>query len=321
MAGVLLLLIAVTAYFNSLEMGGARLLAEAAGTTGTAPVVHATGSFVHDGHTFQVDVSESKVGDGQGVVTEDGTKVQFRNAGTSLYLMSTPAFWTPRTDARLATYLGGRWVLDSGASFDFSPALLQDALAPLTDVPAGSTTVTTHSARLGSRDALRLTSPHADVYVTTGHPASVLRLVTSTGYRSDAGITDVRLDLDYPATLTVHAPSPAVDPRDPAQLPAQFTVEPNSFRFVNCTTPSGCTMSAVVRNLAGPEVAPATADFQLTKGDGSSLGSCTASIPQVANNQTATVSCTVSSGAWVAFTHVGGQYEGRVTVDNTFYDG
>jgi len=303
-----------------LRAGAARQdLAAAVTHYAKAPVVHLTGGFSHDGHSYQVDVSIDGSGDSQGTVVADGKKVDYRYTGQHAYVMAGQDYWA--SDARMAAFLAGKWVTRPDLAADLSTEGMRKSLS-LVDLAKPGVTFTKRgkAARVNGVPAEVLSDHTGDLYLSTSKPIRFLRLVTSPSYRTPDGITDVRVDLDYPTVLNVQAPSPVVDTDDPATLPAQYTVEPDTFAFGTCATSAGCTLSAVVRNRKGPQVGSPTAEFVLTRADGGDLGRCTAAIQPAGHDQTETVSCTVTGSAWAAFTRVGGRYLGQVTVHNPFYD-
>lgn len=302
------------------SQGASMELAAAVHHYAEAPAVHETGVFSHDGHRYQIDVTIGRGGDSQGTVVADGRRVEYRYSGGHAYVLAGQDFWS--SDPKLAVFLAGRWVTSPDLLTSLSTAALTRSVA-LLDLARPGTTFTRRGrpTRISGVGAEPLIDHAGDLYVSTSPPTRFLRLVSSPSYRTADGITDVRVDLDYPASPTVQAPSPVVDTDDQATLPAQYAVEPDSFAFGACETTSGCAVSAAVRNRRGPQVSSPTAEFQLTRADGGDLGRCTAPIRPAGHDQTETVSCTVSGQAWVQFSRVGGRYLGSVTVHNPFYDG
>jgi hypothetical protein len=294
-------------------------LAGAADHFATAQVVHVTGSFKHDGHPYQVDVVIARGGDSQGTVTLDGRKLQYRYAGGHTYVMAAQDFWAPQ--GRLAPFLADKWATSPDLLRQLSTAALSRPLALLDRARSGGAFTRGPTTRIGGVAAQALSDRKGEVYVSTAAPRRFLRAVSSASYRSADGVTDVRIDLDYPGSLSVQSPSPVVDTEEPATLPAQYVVESDTFDFVSCETSSGCTVSAVVRNHRGPQVGSPTAEFSLTRADGGDLGRCTAAIRPAGFDRVETVSCTVTGSAWVQFARAGGRYLGTVTVHNPFYDG
>lgn len=295
-------------------------LAAAVAHYAKAPVLHVTGGFSRDGHPYRVDVTIGKSGDSQGTVVAGGTKVEYRSTGGHTYVLAGQDYWA--SDGPLAAYLAGKWVAGSDTVTDLTTDSMRQSLALLDLVRPGVTfTRRGRATHVNGVPAEPLSDRNGDLYVSTAGPTRFLRMVSSRGYRTADGIADVRVDLDYPASLSVQAPGPVVDRDDPSTLPARYGVVADSFTFGACSAATGCTVSAAVRNNRGPQVGSPTAVFQLTRADGGDLGSCTAAIRPISYNGTETVSCTVSGPAWTAFTHVGGRYQGTVTVRNPFYDG
>ncbi|HXM58687.1 MAG TPA: hypothetical protein VOB72_25025 [Candidatus Dormibacteraeota bacterium] len=296
-------------------------LAAAVANYAHANAVHLAGTFVHDGHPYRVDARLDKGGDSQGTVVADGKRVEYRYTGGHAYVLATQDYWAP-SQARLAAYLAGKWVTGPDSLTDFSTSALSRSLALLDLARPGVTFTRRGSAtRVNGVPAEPLSDRSGDLYVSRTHPIRFVRLVSSSSYRTPDGITDVRIDLDYPGGVRVEAPGPVVDTGDLATLPAQYAVEPDSFTFGACATSAGCAVSATVRNRRGPQVGAPTAEFSLTRADGNDLGRCTATIHPAGHDQTETVGCTVSGAAWAQFSRVGGRYLGTVNVHNPFYDG
>ncbi|HEY4025716.1 MAG TPA: hypothetical protein VGO86_04735 [Candidatus Dormibacteraeota bacterium] len=286
-----------------------------------AAAVHEKGVFSRDGHEWQIDITVTRDGDGQGTVVADARKLEYRYAGGRAYVLAGQDYWSSK--GRLATFFAGRWVTSSDLLTEVSTSSLSRSLS-LLDVARPGLTFTHRGqpTRIGGVPAVALSDKNGDLYVSTAAPVRFLRLVSSPSYRTADGITDVRIDLDYPAGLSVQAPSPVVDTNDPSTLPAQYTADGGSLgRGRDCDVGSTCTVSVTVTNQRGPQVGSPSAEIQLTREDGSDLGHCSAPIQPVAHQQAETVSCTVSGRAWVDFTRVGGRYQAGVTVHNPFYDG
>jgi hypothetical protein len=286
-----------------------------------SPVVHEKGVFSHDGHRYEVDATIDRSGDSQGTVVADGRKVEVRYAGGHPYAMAGQDFWAPQ--GALAGFLAGKWVTSSEALAELTTAALTRSLS-LLDVARPGVTFDRRGqpVRLGGEMAVPLTDRHGTLYVTAAEPQRFVRLVSDPGYRTADGITDVRVDLDYPESLSVKAPSPVVDLEDSSTLPAQYVLEEGSIQHGgDCNAGSTCTVVGSVTNQRGPQVGGVTADVHLVKDDGSDLGACTATIRPIGHRQHETFSCAVSGSAWLAFTRVGGRYRAEVTVHNPLYDG
>jgi hypothetical protein len=289
-----------------------------------AAVVHDSGTFTKDGHQYRVDMAKDRSGNSQGTATLDDSKAQFRNTAGRQYILSDKTFWSRHAnDPRLAPYFDGKWVLDFIPLVELSTPTLSRAYALLDRAQPGQAFNTKGSvAKVNGVSAVPLSDADGVLYVSAARPYRFLRLVSSARFRTADGVTDIAVDLDYPAAFSVEAPSPVVDTNDPATLPARYNPTASSFKFgPNCSSGgSGCTLTVTVINDRGPQVGNPSAEFHLQKPDGSSLGSCTAAIGPVGHNQTEDVSCTVSGSEWTAFTYVGGRFEGKVNLHNPFYD-
>jgi hypothetical protein len=318
----------VIALLSSLANGGIgarsadQLATEATRSFASAPVVHRSGSFTRANHHYAVELSESKRGDAQGLVTQDGLRFELRSVDGRAYVRAGQDYWKTTSDAQLARVFDGQWVYSSVVSVDVSEAVLRESLSALslldvhgTDLRKGPRT------RVGSADAVRLTDARGDVYVSASTPVRILRIVSKPGYTTSDGLSGVDLRFDYPSTLSVTKPEAFLDPENPRTLPALFLVETDSLRFTNCTsTSAGCAMTATVRNRRGQSGGQPRADFHLTRDGGGDLGSCSAPIKPVPYDQTQEVSCTVSSPAFAAFQRAGGHINAAIKVYNPIYD-
>ncbi len=298
-----------------------RELAAAMAHHSSAPALHERGEFSRDGHRYQVDLTIERGGDSQGTVIADGRKVEYRFVAGRGYALAGRDYWEPA--GRLAAFYAGRWVTSPDLVTELSTASLSRSLALLDAARPGQTfTHRGRPGRVGGVPAVVLSDRSGDLYVSTAGPTRFLRLVASPTFRTPDGVTDVRIDLDYPLGAAVGAPSPVVDTADPSTLPARYTADEGQFGHGrDCDVASTCTVSVTVRNQSGPQVGDASAEIHLVKDDGSDLGACTAAIGPVGYNQAETVSCTVAGRAWVDFTRVGGRYRAAITVHNPLYDG
>lgn len=286
-----------------------------------APAMHVRGAFSRDGHVFQLDVTIDRSGDSQGSVVSDGKRVEYRYTGGHGYAMAGQDFWTGQ--GKLAPFFAGKWVTSTDQLTDLTTASLSRSLAMLDVARPGATfDRVSRTTTVGGVPALVLSDTYGDLYVSSSAPQRFLRLVSSPSFRTADGITDVKIDLDFPAAAAVQPPDAVVSTDDPTTLPAQYVVDESSLKHAgDCDTGSRCTVSVAVVNQRGPQVGSASVEIHLVREDGGDLGRCTASIGPAAHNQSQTVSCTVSGAAWVAFTRVGGRYRAEVTVHNPLYDG
>jgi len=284
-------------------------------------VIHETGTFSMDGHRYKLDVTEQRQGDAQGTVTIDDKSVQYRYVGGRTFVLGAQDWWTSRTDPKLSGYLAGKWATTPTEADELSTTTLVRSLSMLDQaLPGQSFGQKGAATRVDGVAAVKLSDGSGDVYVSTSRPVRFVRLVSSSSYRTADGVSEVKVDLDYPGSLSVQPPDPVVNTDDPKTLPARYAEEPGSFKFSSCDSASGCTVTATMRNQGGPQVGDPSAEFRLNRIDGGDLGGCTAPIRPVANDQTEDVSCRISGQAWTDFTRAGGRYQGKVTVHNPFYD-
>ena len=142
-------------------------------------------------------------------------------------------------------------------------------------------------------DAVELSGPRADVYVASAAPYQLLRTVLQPRVTVD-GIT--RADLSYTnhdKDFAIVAPKDVIDFSNLSTLPPIYTVV--SVDTSRCASP--CVVTAVLKNIGGPNgaVAPSTVVFTLTDpASGTVAGTCTATVtPDVGFNATTSVSCTI----------------------------
>jgi hypothetical protein len=285
-------------------------------------VVHETGSFSLNGHRYQLDVTQQLPGgDGQGTVSVDGTSLQYRYAGGSAYVVGPQEWWAGR-EPKLAAFLAGKWATSQALAEDLSTTTLRRSLTMLDRALPGKTyNQKGGTIRVNGAEAVKLSDSTGDVYVTTGSQSRFVRLVSRPAFRTPDGVSAIRIDLDYPAALTVQPPDQAVDTAVPKTLPARYTLVEGSFKHgTDCDTANRCTLTDTVRNVGGPQVDNPSVEFHLNKADGGDLGGCTAAIRPVANEQTEDVSCTVSGQAWTDFTKVGGRYQVKANLHNPLWD-
>jgi hypothetical protein len=322
---LLLAIVAALGGGNPLDLGSSQsaesLLGQALDHWEKTPVVHETGTFSLDGHRYQLDVTQDRRGAGQGTVVVDGRRAQYRYVGDRTFVLADRDWWTSHDQPKLAGFLAGKWTTTPSAAADLSTPSLVRSLSLLDRaIPGHTFTQKGAPTRVGGASAVRLSDPSGAVYVSAAKPVRFLRLVSSATYRTADGVSGISVDLDYPRPVAVQPPAPAVDTADQRTLPARYTQEPGSFKFTNCETASGCTPVATVRNQGGPQVGDPSVEFHLNRVDGSDLGGCTAPIRPIGNDQTEDVSCTVTGPAWASFAHVGGRYQGKLTIHNPLYD-
>ena len=140
-------------------------------------------------------------------------------------------------------------------------------------------------------DAVDLSGPRADVYISAQAPYQLLRLRLKHGVVVD-GIHDADLRfLNYNNDFHIAAPGEVIDFSNLSRLPPIYTVL--SVDTSGCGSP--CALSGLLKNLGGMTgaQAPSTVTFTLTDtASRKTVGSCQAQVvPDVGYNATTTVTC------------------------------
>jgi hypothetical protein len=174
-------------------------------------------------------------------------------------------------------------------------------------------------ARIGGQAAVQLSDFSGKLYVSSGQPPRLLRVVSARGYRTPDGSSDLRLDFDYPKQFQVEGPAAFINPGDPKTFPAHYVAE--GVKIGKCDA-AGCALSATVRNLAGSPAGQSTATLRLRGADNGDLGSCSVAVPALVYQQTQDLSCTVGGGAWAGFfrSSPNRQFFAGITIQNPPYD-
>ena len=227
------------------------------------------------------------------------------------------------SDQQLAKAVGDRWFTSSAPKdvipLDVSPFTDASKVKAnfLTTLPAKRKDNVTSSGVMTAE----LTTDDYIVNITEASPYRLVSLRTAQG-KTVQQLTDATLAYsNFNKDFAIQTPTDVVDKDNHSTWPPMYTRV--SIEHSGCNDP--CTLSAVYRNDGGTTgaSAPSTVNFTLTsKADGSALGSCKATIqPDVANGQTVTESCSISSSAWTAFNSVNGNvYIYNAVVDNPAYD-
>jgi len=148
-------------------------------------------------------------------------------------------------------------------------------------------------------DAVELSGPRADVYITASSPYRVLRVHLKNGVVVDGiSAADLRYS-NFDKDFGIVPPTDVIDFSNLSTLTPIYTVL--SVDTSGCGSP--CVVSASLKNLGGLRLAKGTSIITFTMTDaanGHVLGSCQAPVhPDVGYNSTTSVSCTIGglSGA------------------------
>jgi hypothetical protein len=144
-------------------------------------------------------------------------------------------------------------------------------------------------------DAVDLSGPRGEVFITAQAPYRVLRVKLKPGVVVD-GIRDADLRFtNYNRDFRISAPAGVIDFSNLSTLPPIYTVV--SVDSSGCATP--CAVTALVKNLGGLVGARARSTITFSMLDTASrqaMGSCQVPVvPDVGYNATITVGCTIDS--------------------------
>jgi hypothetical protein len=295
------------------------LAAQAFASLDRAPATHLTGGFANAGRRFTLDCTVSRAGDAKGSVEIDGRPYQLLVSGGRTFV-SGQGFGASYGDAKVARLYGDGWVmLDATGVSSLGGLATPCSVGRALREKRFQLKKKDGEARVGRQPAVELSDSSGKLFVSAGKQPRLLRIESARGYRAPDGSSDVRLDFSYPASIEIAPPGAFIDPANPRTFPAHYVAE--GVRIGRCDA-SGCSLTASIRNLAGPPVGQSTATLKLRSADNSDLGGCTVNLPAIEFQQAQEVSCTVSGGAWSGFyaNSADRQYFARATVQNPPYD-
>jgi hypothetical protein len=295
------------------------LAAQAFASLDRAPATHLAGVFVNAGRHFVLDCTLRRGGEARGSIEIDGRPYQMLVSGGHTFV-SGQGFWASYGDPKVARLYGDGWVMLDASGVSTlgglaSPCSVGRALREKRfqlKKEDGET-------RVAGQAAVELSDSSGKLFVSAGKQPRLLRIESARGYRAPDGSSDLRLDFGYPASVEIAPPSAFIDPANPRTFPAHYVAE--GVRIGRCDA-SGCSLTASVRNLAGPPAGQSTATLKLRAADNRDLGGCTVNLPALEYQQAQEVSCTVSGGAWSGFyaSSSDRQYFARATIQNPPYD-
>ena len=296
----------------------------AADSFAKATQLRVTGSATEDGDTPALDVQFTPPSTDHVTLIQNGNinvgsvginGKYFYRAG-----LHRPFCWDGASDQQLARAVGDRWFTSSSA-VPFDVGAFTDASKVKDNFLTTSSLKRTDNVSTNGVMTAELTAGDYILNITEASPYRLVLLRTAPG-KTVQKLSDAKLAYsNYNKDFAIQTPTDVVDKDNHATWPPMYTRV--SIEHSGCNDP--CTLSAVYRNDGGTTgaSAPSTINFTLTsKADGSALGSCKATIqPDVANGQTVTEKCSISSSAWTAFNNVNGNvYIYNAVVDNPAYD-
>jgi hypothetical protein len=284
-----------------------------------------TGALTEDGASYTLDVQFTPPSTNHVTLTQNGTlnvesvavngKVFYRGRAFIALLVGSSA-----SDQQLAKAVGDRW-LTSSSAIPFDLGAFTDASKIKDNFLSASSLKRKDNVSSNGTMTAELTADDYILNITEASPYRLVLLRTAQG-KTVQKLSDAKLAFtNYNKDFAIQTPTDVVDRDNHSTWPPMYTrVSVNNSK---CDDP--CILSAVYRNDGGTTgaSAPSTVNFTLTsKADGSALGSCKATIqPDVANGQTVTATCSISSAAWTAFNNVNGNvYIYNAVADNPAYD-
>jgi hypothetical protein len=311
--GFVLLIILSSAGLLPFGKTADQLVNDAATNLTSAEVVKVEASFTQVGTRYSMSWQVSRSGAVVGTVRFKGSKDDLLSVGGKFWIRTDKAFWDNlgRTDALAQKVLPGNWMVLPPGGTVVAPEV-PDSASLRQLLPTGRTDLTRGAMQTtGGQQTVKLSDSSGDLYVTTAEPTRLIRFVYAPSYTDRIGMSGLDATLSYPSSLLVTAPTAFYDPNDPNTLPGRYSV-PNGPDGNPAVTrgrcdATGCAYSVTVHNEDGKTGGQSTATVKLSKqaGGGDDLGSCTVPIPPIGNNQTETVSCTVTGKAWTNFFNSG----------------
>ena len=301
---------------SQLVNGAADSLAKASG-------FEVSGKFTTGSNNFQVDIKYQSSGSAHVDVTVGTTHIEAIQSNGKVYYHGKDAAATfVGSDAfgqAQPTAVGDKWFTTSKATpidmsgFTDASKVKANFLNTLSLSRKDDVTVNgVNTAELSDSETI--------LNVTESSPYELVRLRTQPGKTSD-NVSDMDLTFgSYNKDFGISVPTDALNLDDPSTFPPFYQVT-----AINLSRCNGdpCNVSATAQNEAGTKgaSAPSTVTFTATNdADSSVLGTCKASIsPDVANGAKATVSCSITGGAWTAFVQNGGSFHVKAEPDNPAY--
>ena len=291
---------------------------------GKATGLEITGTFAENSFNYTVDMQITPPNTVHLTLTQNTLHIESEQVNGKVFYRGkefvASVLGTTPEDKQIANAVGDRWF----TSKDATPIDVSGFSDP-TKVKANflNTLSVKRTDNVTSNGVVtaELTGPDYILNITEASPHRLVQLRTAQG-KTVQQMTDATLAFgNYDKDFSIQAPTNVFDVDDHSTWPPKYTRV--SIEHSRCDDP--CILSAVYRNDGGTTgaLAPSTITFTLTaKADGSALGSCKATIqPDVANGQTVTESCSISSSAWTAFNNVNGNvYIYNAVADNPAYD-
>ena len=256
-----------------------------------------------------------------GTVSENGNTVNVLETGGAMYVQSKD-FVSEYGGSYAGTLVGERWVL---VTSDLLRTTVLD-MTKLTALPSYFLNLEVGDKRVdhvaaATESTAELESTWGNLYISELAPHRLVKMEAANGFVATDGFTNVTFELlEYGDPVDVQKPADVADLTNPATLPPEYELDGTP--SVPPCSYSSCKMTGKVVNKGGAyaPLAPSTFTFTVyTSPAQRPIDHCTGKIATHPHGATATISCTIASAAWRAYT--GSSFYWDVIVDNPSYDG
>jgi hypothetical protein len=301
-----------------------QLLNGAADTLSKASGFEVSGKFTTGTDKYQIDLKYQSSGAAHMDITKGTQKLELLQIGGKAYYRGKDfVASTAGTDTfgqALARAVGDKWFTSKDAA-PLDMSAFTDASKVKANFLTSLSVTRKDSVSVNGTDTAELSDSNTIENITESSPYQLLRLRTQTG-KTSSDTTDMDLTFsNYNQNFNITQPTDIFQMDDPTTWPPYYQV--TAINLNGCTA-DPCNLAATVTNTGGAKgaSAPSTVTFTLTNdADSSPLGTCKVAVtPDVDNTKTATVSCSITGGAWTAFVQAGGNYHAKAVADNPAYD-
>ncbi|MFC7613798.1 hypothetical protein ACFQV2_09685 [Actinokineospora soli] len=272
--------------------------------------VHYKGTMSASGSDLEFDLTAVRTGEVRGTLTVDGERADVLVLNDTIYLKGGAEFWdgiggvggTGRAEA-----VAGRWVQTPsgllGLEFGgiFGPEALSSQLARGAERAGTGPLADAETAKVGSVDAVKLTTEGGTVYLAAEAPHGVLKVEAEKLGRSDTtSARDVVVEVsDASADLTaLYADIAKSADALSAPIDVMTTVTEGEHNFDKCGAGS---CSIVVRFTNSSKLAVTVSVRGTWQGDGAPLGVCDTKAGPVAPGKQGEARCTLDNQEWKSF--------------------
>ena len=302
--------------------GADQILNDATASFDRAKYLKLDASFVDGKDSYTMNVRIARPLSGQGTIGVNGSSLDFIASGSKAYVRSLDfaalAGMTGADASKVTHLLGDSWVLATDAQ-------TTAAIKKMIDPPAFKkafildrvTLQKTTGLTVQGHPAVKLSDRTGDIYVSVDGTPSLLSIDSAPGV-TENGLKNLSIAFsDYGRSITVTPPDKFIDFSNPSTLPARFDAQ--SFAYGAACDDTGCDMSAVFKNAAGPGTA--TAVFTIADSAHNPISTCRSQIPETPTGQTVTVTCRLTSAEWTQWydAHIGSSYYGSVIAESPYY--